>query len=417
MERDNCELLFQYLKRILYDRHIEKLEPEAVDEPFQKLAKGLGVLQQQVEELHTYTSELSRGNLSAPFPPRDNFLCEHLKNLHANLNHLTWQAKQVAAGDYSQHVAYLGEFSEAFNTMIRQLQERESLLKQEAEYARNRAKVITEYNDFLIEMTRRRKEWVIVVDAETRQIVYCNKQQLNEEMEKPDTTYCVNCTHKLTFQRQILDWQDSEQYKEWQCGDEKQGYFQISTFHIEWRQRNAYAHIIEDITNEKRQEQRLANMAYIDSGTGLYNRQFFNQYMRQVLHERRHVTLCYLDLDGLKYVNDRYGHNEGDVYIRSVVDVIRHSFRSTDVFARIGGDEFCLILSAATKHEAEIKLHRVLEYFVKKNKKEYPVSYGIVEIHGKRDQMSLEEIVHQADERMYECKRVNKQKYHGMQES
>ncbi len=55
------------------------------------------------------------------------------KNIHANLNHLTWQAKQVAKGDYSQTVSYLGEFSEAFNTMTQQLKERELKLKQEAE--------------------------------------------------------------------------------------------------------------------------------------------------------------------------------------------------------------------------------------------------------------------------------------------
>ena len=57
-----------------------------------------------------------------------NFLCENLKNLHANLNHLTWQAQQVTKGDYSQHVAFLGEFSTAFNEMTRQLQEREAKL-------------------------------------------------------------------------------------------------------------------------------------------------------------------------------------------------------------------------------------------------------------------------------------------------
>ena len=61
-------------------------------------------------------------SVSVTPPPRDNFLCENLKSIHANLNHLTWQAKQVAKGDYAQTVSYLGEFSEAFNTMTGQLQ-------------------------------------------------------------------------------------------------------------------------------------------------------------------------------------------------------------------------------------------------------------------------------------------------------
>lgn len=80
--------------------------------------------------MKTYSEALSRGNLSVKTPPRDNFLCENLKNIHANLNHLTWQAKQVAKGDYSQSVSYLGEFSEAFNTMTRQLQEREESFRE-----------------------------------------------------------------------------------------------------------------------------------------------------------------------------------------------------------------------------------------------------------------------------------------------
>ena len=68
-----------------------------------------------------YSAAISVGNLSVEAPPRENFLCKNLKNIHANLNHLSWQAKQVAKGDYSQSVSYLGEFSEAFNTLTKQL--------------------------------------------------------------------------------------------------------------------------------------------------------------------------------------------------------------------------------------------------------------------------------------------------------
>lgn len=94
--------------------------------------KGLQYLDKAVKEMKRYSAEISKGNLSIEAPGRDNFLCENLKNIHANLNHLTWQAKQVAKGDYSQSVSYLGEFSEAFNTMTKQLKEREEELEEEA---------------------------------------------------------------------------------------------------------------------------------------------------------------------------------------------------------------------------------------------------------------------------------------------
>lgn len=410
MEDKNSELLFEYLRSILYDKKIQPLDVEQLDEPFQKLGKGLQYFAKTFTETKQYAAALSRGNLSVEPPPRENFLCENLKNIHANLNHLTWQAKQVASGDYSQHVSYLGEFSEAFNTMTAQLKERETQLKEEAQKVQKRAQVIEEYNDLLVEMTRRRKEWIVVVDAQNRDIVYCNKRK---DEKRIDPEFCEKCRHRLSFRNDILNWQDSEQYKVWEAGDEEQGYYRITTFHIEWRGQNAYAHIVVDITDEKQAANRLNSKAYMDPGTGIHNRLFFDEYMESVLEEGREVTLCYLDLDGLKYVNDHYGHNQGDNYIRSFVSLMKSSVRSTDIFARIGGDEFCVVIPEVEKETAEKKFAELLELFVAENKEEYPVSfsYGVVEIRRIGKRMTLEEIIKTADAQMYECKRRNKERY------
>ena len=100
-EDKNCQLLFEYLRSILYDSKISTLNIFDLDEPYRKLGQGLQYLEKAVTEMKAYSEALSRGNLSVDTPPKDNFLCENLKNIHANLNHLTWQAKQVAKGDYS----------------------------------------------------------------------------------------------------------------------------------------------------------------------------------------------------------------------------------------------------------------------------------------------------------------------------
>ena len=107
MEDKNSELLFEYLRSILYDKKIQPLDVEQLDEPFRKLGRGLQYFAKTFTETKQYAAALSRGNLSVQPPPRENFLCENLKNIHANLNHLTWQAKQVAKGDYSQTVSYI----------------------------------------------------------------------------------------------------------------------------------------------------------------------------------------------------------------------------------------------------------------------------------------------------------------------
>ncbi len=411
MENENCEMLFEYLRSILYDTKIKRPELEKLDEPYQKLGQGLEFLQKAVEEMLAYSADLSKGNLSGYYPSKDNFLCVNLKNLHANLNHLTWQAKQVASGDYSQHVSYLGEFSEAFNTMTEQLKEREALLKEEAEKVRKRAEMMEGYNELLVEMTRKKNEWIIVVDAETRNILYCNKRK---DEKKVDPAFCEFCLQRLSFRNQIVNWQDGEQDKVWEMGNEEQGFFRVTTFKIEWRGYNAYAHIVMDITEEKQAASRLTSKAYFDPGTGIRNRLFFEEYLGKLLEEKSDIMLCYMDLDGLKNVNDEYGHNEGDYYIRTFVTAIQKSFRSEDVFTRIGGDEFCLILSEGHKDSTERRFAEVLEQFMRENTKEYPVSfsYGVVEIEGSSNQLSLEEIMKLADTEMYECKRNNRKRYH-----
>lgn len=79
MEDKNSELLFEYLRSILYDKKIQPLDVEQLDEPFRKLGRGLQYFAKTLTETKQYEAALSRGNLSVQPPPRENFLCENLK--------------------------------------------------------------------------------------------------------------------------------------------------------------------------------------------------------------------------------------------------------------------------------------------------------------------------------------------------
>lgn len=81
MEDKNCELLFEYLRSILYDPSPEKLDISQLEPQFQKLGKGFRYLDKAVREMKEYSAALSKGILSGFYPGRDNFLCENLKNL------------------------------------------------------------------------------------------------------------------------------------------------------------------------------------------------------------------------------------------------------------------------------------------------------------------------------------------------
>lgn len=408
MEDRNSELLFEYLRSILYDSKIKTLDIEELDEPFRKLGRGMQFLQHAVEEMLSYSRDLSLGNLSAESPGMDNFLCVNLKNMHANLNHLTWQAKQVASGDYSQQVSYLGEFSEAFNMMTTQLKERENQLKQETMKLQKRAEAIESYNELLIKMTMQWSEWVFVVDADTKEVVYCNKDA--EIDGNFDCDFCENCRENLAGRNRIMEWEGASR-EVWELEVDHDRILRINSYPVEWRGRSSYVHVASDITEEKLEEKRLSDKAYFDTGTGIYNRRFFEEHMEKLLEQNMQATLCYLDLDGLKYVNDHYGHLEGDRYIRAFVSEISRSFRKDDVFSRIGGDEFCLIVLGSLKDIVVRKLEKSRSRFMEEQG-EYPrsFSYGIYEIDGTEQNLTLDDIICQADARMYEYKRKNKGK-------
>jgi diguanylate cyclase (GGDEF)-like protein len=394
----------EYLRSILYDQTIHSLEPEALDAPYQKLCQGMRFLQAVVEETLYYSAELSKGNLSVEPPERDNFLCANLKNMHATLNHLTWQAKQVASGDYSQKVSYLGEFSDAFNTMTMQLKEREERLLQEAETAKQRLESIAVYNDLLVKLTARLTEWILVVDAQTRSVVFCN-QEVNADLSAPP---CASCTHPHPGRKEILAWAGPV-HQVWELHPSCDKYFQVNSYPVHWRDRNAYMHIVSDITAQERELDSLSNKAYFDPVTSLHNRLYFEEYLDQSLREKRPLTLAYLDLDGLKYVNDHYGHTEGDHYIMTFAELVKGSFRTSDVFARVGGDEFCLVLEGCMGGTTAKKLEILRAQLTADDSVPYPMSfsYGIYENDGTAA-TTIDAILELVDKRMYAYKRKNK---------
>lgn len=404
MEDKNCDELFEYLRSILYDPKVKPLDIESLDEPYQKLGMGLQFLEKAVKEMKEYSAALSKGKLSAKVPGRDNFLCENLKNIHANLNHLTWQAKQVAKGDYTQTVSFLGEFSEAFNTMTAQLQEREYILKKEAETEKLHAGMMESYNQLLMELIARSDEEILVISMEDSSVLYRNENAGIWMSLEEIYQLCLNQQESKYKER--LPQKDSYEWT-WEAKDSGNHYYRITTGVMLWQGQKAYAHIIREITAEKEREARLESEALQDRLTGIGNRHYFQEKTGEILASGERCVFCYCDLDHLKYINDTYGHNEGDWYIRYFADIVRFNIREEDLFARIGGDEFCIILNNCTKEKAERKLKKMQSMFgsEKAHSYEKSFSFGLVEIPENHAPVSVETVLHQADMFMYQQKR------------
>jgi diguanylate cyclase (GGDEF)-like protein/PAS domain S-box-containing protein len=113
---------------------------------------------------------------------------------------------------------------------------------------------------------------------------------------------------------------------------------------------------IEDITDRKRTEQDLLAVAITDGLTGLYNRRGLFALAAKVLErsrrERVGCRLLFIDLDGLKGINDRHGHSEGDRALIDTANVLSHTFRESDIVARYGGDEFVVVPAGAPNDDS-----------------------------------------------------------------
>jgi diguanylate cyclase (GGDEF)-like protein/PAS domain S-box-containing protein len=117
--------------------------------------------------------------------------------------------------------------------------------------------------------------------------------------------------------------------------------------------------MVVDIDQLKHSEERAQHEALHDPLTGLANRRLFEELLRQAAAQarrqdegRRGLTVCYLDLDGFKPINDRHGHDAGDVVLRAIGDRLARELRGNDSVARLGGDEFAWFLAGVDDEPA-----------------------------------------------------------------
>ena len=159
---------------------------------------------------------------------------------------------------------------------------------------------------------------------------------------------------------------------------------------------------VNDITGQKRAEENLQYISVHDSLTGLYNRFYADaEIMRLASSRLRPVSVIIIDLNDLKKVNDEYGHAHGDLYIKNAATLLQQTFRPEDMTARIGGDEFMVLLPFVdedTCAQAVARLHENIGLFNAKNEQPISLSAGCATAHVGD---SLMDRMREADRRMY----------------
>lgn len=298
-----------------------------------------------------------------------------LKTLQANLRHLAWQVHQVAEGDYTQRVDFMGDFSTAFNSMVVQLERSVTMLKE-------RETSLLEKTDELqfeiairhqVEKVLRLSEerWKTAVECscdgiwdinlETKEAWYSprffNMFQFEyndipagnrwDLLVHPDDSDAARSMGKI-LSREVPPHEFMLEYRTRRKNGE---YIWVQTrakpVNEENRNPVRMIGVTSDISLQKETEKTLAYQATHDRLTGLPNRYLLDDRLEQHLAQARRghssFILVALDLDNFKQVNDTWGHSAGDKLLIEFGRKIRACLRDTDTVARIGGDEFIFI--------------------------------------------------------------------------
>jgi diguanylate cyclase (GGDEF)-like protein len=173
----------------------------------------------------------------------------------------------------------------------------------------------------------------------------------------------------------------------------------------------------KDINLRNQYEAELHEISLRDELTGLYNRRGFIQLgkekFEQAIANKKKILLYFLDLDGLKKINDTLGHKEGDVAIFAFANILKQCFRLSDIIARMGGDEFSVLVTGGTviPDMIEKRLIKKIHAFNNSNEVNFKLSVSIgLEEFNPENPVALEDLLDKADIKMYERKKIHKKK-------
>ena len=189
-----------------------------------------------------------------------------------------------------------------------------------------------------------------------------------------------------------------------------------SVISIRFKGRLAVLGNFVNITEKKLMEEKLRNMSIVDDLTQLYNRRGFfmlaEQQMKISKRNNKEMLFFFIDLDGLKSINDTHGHQEGDVALIGAAGILKETFRDTDIIGRIGGDEFAALAVGTSETTRGLLMKRLNEHIDSYNESPkgcYRMSMSVgISVYNPENPSTIDELMSVADTLMYENKKRKK---------
>jgi diguanylate cyclase (GGDEF)-like protein/PAS domain S-box-containing protein/putative nucleotidyltransferase with HDIG domain len=163
---------------------------------------------------------------------------------------------------------------------------------------------------------------------------------------------------------------------------------------------------IQDITERKKKEEQILYLSYHDQLTELYNRRFYEEELKRLDTKRNlPLTLIMVDVDFLKSINDKCGHSTGDKVLKKVAEILKNGCRSDDIIARIGGDEFVILLPKTDIVKTKQIIERIRKLSETEKIKDVAISISFGSNTKNIESENIKEIFKIAEDQMYKYKR------------